>query len=159
MVKFLTMRIEKIALVICLAIFTVGGVWTIAGRLTYSNQNHALRIFQQSCVGNRSGDKWKMKQATVLYSCDGMDNTADAFYIPLPGKSVRTILSDLEGPRSGFSCFVVGANWVISLIALDYIVMNNWSDSAVAAENYASLTGGKVVSFAANGGCSVGHRY
>ena len=150
------MKIEKVALAICLAIFTVGGVWTIAEKLTFSNQNHALRIFQQSCIGNTWSGRYIKKQATALYSCDGMDSMFATFFIPAVGKTVQTVLPYLQRGW-GDGCFVVGEDWVISLEASNSIYGNNWFDSAIAAKNYASLTGGRVVSFDDIGGrCHAG---
>ena len=151
------MRIEKVALAICLAILTVGGVWTIAEKLTFSNQNHALSMFQQSCIRNRwSGDRQVRKHVTLIYSCNGMDNMHGYFYVPSSGKTVQNILSFFDESGSPEGCLVVGENWVIAL-SPDTSAVTIWFDSAIAAKNYASLTGGRVVSSAAHGrGCHVG---
>jgi hypothetical protein len=144
------MKFEKLLLACCVAILSVGGLCFTFQRITYSDRDNALKIFKNSCTNDKSSEKWTGKRTVVIYSCKGLDNTNDGFYVPTAGGDGQSIVDDFTSPMDGGGCFVVGADWAMSLGAMDFTVNDKWSNSLVAAQNYSSLTGGKIVSVGRN---------
>ena len=152
------MKFEKLLLACCVAILSVGGLCFTFQRITYSDRDDALKIFKNSCASHKSSGKWTEKRTVLIYSCRGLDNTNDGFYVPTAGRDGQSIVDYMTSPKmDGGGCYVVGADWAISLVAMDFTVNDKWSNSLVAAQNYSSLTGGKIVSVG-NDKCRLGSR-